>query len=100
MRPRAKAEERAPRRRALSLSEVVELLLKREGSDHSSVSLTRDAKGETKIEVTVRSSQGGEVNTPGEAAREAVRLYDVLRARYPLASGLTAAAPVDEGQRP
>jgi len=100
VRARSAIEPEGRRRRALSLSQVVELLLTRESQDHSSVSLTRNAKGETQIEVTVRSSGSGEINTAGEAAREAIRLYDVLRRRYPLANGLTTAAAVDEGSMP
>lgn len=95
-----RTSEGTARRRSLSLSDVVEMLLAREGGDHSSVDLTRNAKGETQISVTVRSSAGGEINTAGEAAREAVRIYDTLRRRYPMADGMTGAAPIAEGELP
>jgi hypothetical protein len=92
--------EGAPARRALTLSEVVERLLARGSSDHSSVTLSRNAKGDTQIEVVVRSSSEGAINTVGEAAREAVRLYDVLRARYPTADGFVGSYPTNEKSTP
>jgi hypothetical protein len=79
----------APRR--MSLSEIVELLLTKGGGEHSSVSLSRNAKGETQIEVTVRTGEGGEVTTARQAAAEAQTIYDQLRSAYPLASGTTGA---------
>lgn len=71
------------RPRRMSLSEVVELLLARGSSDHSSVSLTRNARGETQIEVTVRSGESGEVTNARDCARVAAELYDSLRDTYP-----------------
>lgn len=67
----------------LSLSEVTRLLLERGGSEHHSVTLTRNAKGETQIEVVVRASDGSPIATPGEAAAVAETVYDELRIRYP-----------------
>lgn len=78
----------APRR--LSLSEILELMLTRPASEHSSVSLTRNAKGETQIEVTVRTGDAGGTETAAEAAAEAQSIYDRLRATYPLANGSTS----------
>ena len=98
--PAPKPEPEAhERRRALTLSDVVERLLARSAADHHSVMLTRYARGETGIEIVVRASSDGEINTPREAAAEAVRLYDELRARYPLAGGLTSATPIDDTKR-
>lgn len=77
--------------RRLSLSEIVELLLSKGGGEHSSVSLTRNAKGETQIEVTVRTGDSGEITTAAQAAAEARTIYDRLRSAYPMASGNTGA---------
>lgn len=93
---RAKAAGRrtaeAPRR--MSLSEVLELLLTRGGSEHSAVTLSRNAKGETQIEVTVRTGDSGEVLTAADAADHAQTIYDGLRTSYPYgaaqAEGATA----------
>jgi hypothetical protein len=76
--------------RRLTLSQIVEILLQRSPRDHSSVSLTRNAKGETQIEVVVRTGDAGELLTVAEAEAEAAEVYDRLRARYPT-SGDTAA---------
>lgn len=72
------------RGKRLSLSEVVELLLARNSAERSSVSLARNAKGETQIEVTVRSGETGDVTTAHDCARVARELYDELRLEYPM----------------
>lgn len=71
----------APRR--MSLSQVVEALLARGSSEHSSVTLGRNSKGDTTIEVVVRTGDAGEVQTVEEATQVAKRVYDDLRAAYP-----------------
>lgn len=76
------AIEPAPKR--LSLSAILEILLQRGGGERSHVSLTRNAKGETQIDVTVRTSDDGSVSTAAEALAEAMRLYDLARAAYPM----------------
>jgi hypothetical protein len=68
----------------LTLSQIVEHLLQRGGSDRSSVSLTRNAKGATQIDVTVRTGNQDNATTVEEAAIRAVELYDGLRAHYPM----------------
>lgn len=73
--------------RRMTLSAIVEQLLQRGGSEHSSVELGRTAKGETTIGVTVRTSPDGEVQSVVEAVELAQRLYDQLRERYPMGSG-------------
>lgn len=75
-----------PKARRLSLSEVLELVLSRGTGDRSSVTLTRNAKGDTQIEVTVRTGDTGDVLTAADAAAEAQRLYDSLREAYPSAA--------------
>lgn len=82
---RAKPEtEGRPRR--LSLSQILELVLTR-SSDRSLVALTRNAKGETQIEVQVRTADSGEVATIEDAERKAREVYDRLRAEYPAREG-------------
>jgi hypothetical protein len=68
----------------LSLSTIVELLLQRGGGDRSSVTLARNAKGDTQIEVVVRTTDEGSVTTAADALEEAVRLYEAARERYPM----------------
>jgi hypothetical protein len=76
----------------MTLSRVVELLLERRAVERSSVTLSRNAKGETQIEVVVRTGDDESlVATTEDAEAVAQRVYDRLRARYPLASGHTTA---------
>jgi hypothetical protein len=75
------AAETTPAKR-MSLSQVVEHLLNRGSSQSSSVSLTRNAKGETQIEVVVRTDAGGDVSTIEDAETVAVKVYDRLRETY------------------
>lgn len=81
----------------MTLSKVLEALLAKREHGMSSVTLTRNAKGETQIEVVVRTSEDGAVTTIEEAEAVAVRTFDALRNRYPMRDGTTAgtgAAPV------
>ncbi len=68
----------------LSLSAIVELLLQRGGGERSSVTLSRNAKGDTQIEVVVRTSEEGPVLTAADALEEAGRLYAIARESYPM----------------
>jgi hypothetical protein len=74
----------------MTLSAVVERLLERGSSDRSSVTLTRNAKGETQIEVIVRASDV--LLSVNECELAACAVYERLRARYPLSTGYVAAA--------
>ena len=74
-------KDAAPKR--MTLSQVVEHLLNRGSSQSSSVSLTRNAKGETQIEVVVRTDDELDIRTPADAAEVAETVYDRLRTRYP-----------------
>jgi hypothetical protein len=57
--------------------------------DNASVSLSRNAKGETQMEVKASTTAGGAATL--DALLEAVvHNYDATRARYPMANGLTA----------
>lgn len=66
----------------MTLSQVVERLLERGGSQHSSVDLGLTAGGKVTIGVSVRTSPDGEATTIGEASELAQRLFDSLRTKY------------------
>lgn len=89
---RAGGAQDGARAQRLTLSQIVEKLLERGGGEHSSVTLSRNAKGETQIEVVVRTAEQGDVQTAADAATVAQQLYDTLRARYPMSSGFVGAS--------
>jgi hypothetical protein len=70
------------RGRRMTLSQVVERLLERGGSAHSSVDLGLSAGGKVTITVSIRTSPDGEATTPDDAAALAERLFDTLREKY------------------
>jgi hypothetical protein len=75
--------ERPPR---LTLSQIVEMqlhALARGGQDHSTVELSRNAKGDTQIRVSVRTGEG-DVETVEQARLRAQEQYDHLRDLYPI----------------
>lgn len=79
MNPKAETPKR------LTLSEIVDRLLTRPaGGSH--VSVSRNAKGDVQIDVSVRVLDEGEVTTLEAAKARAVELYDELAALYPLAA--------------
>lgn len=51
--------------------------------EHSTVRLARNARGDTQIEVSVRTGESGEVRTVEEAAHKAREVYDALALLYP-----------------
>ena len=62
-----------------------------DGHDSAAVTLSRNARGETQIEVTTRTSDRDEgARTVAAAAELALEEYDRMRARYPLANGTSA----------
>jgi hypothetical protein len=74
------------RPRRLTLSQIVEAqiaALAKVSGDHSTVKLSRNAKGDTQIEVSVRSGEGG-LETADDAAAKARELYDELARDYPM----------------
>lgn len=73
--------------RRMTLSQVVERLLERGGSQHSSVDLGLTAGGKITIGVSVRTSPDGEATTIGEASELAQELFDSLRTKYEPAAG-------------
>ena len=79
----------------LRASELVEQLLgalTRSRDEHSSVKLARNARGDTQIEVTVRSGESEGLDTIDAVAHEARRIYDWLRTQYP------DPKPIDDGE--
>jgi hypothetical protein len=73
--------------------DIIRMLLERGSSEHSSVTLARNSKGDTTIEVIVRTSDGGEAQSLAEAEALAQAVYDRLRSAYPFGS-----APANGGE--
>jgi hypothetical protein len=63
------------------------------GHDNATVSLSRNAKGETQVDVDVKTSGAGSVVTAEQAETKASEVYERLRGRYPLADGSVGAKP-------
>jgi hypothetical protein len=55
--------------------------------DDAAVKLTRNAKGETQIEVDVKTDASSSAATIDRAADKAETTYERLRRQYPLADG-------------
>jgi hypothetical protein len=55
--------------------------------DGATVSLTRNAKGDTQVDVDVRTAGAGEVVSAEQAETKASEVYERLTSRYPLADG-------------
>lgn len=72
--------------------DIIRMLLERGSSEHSSVTLARNSKGDTTIEVIVRTSDNGEATTIEDAEALALATYDRLRELYPFGT-----APTKEG---
>jgi len=73
--------------RRISQSEIVERLLhalSRGGSEHSSIELVRNAKGDVQIKVSVRTGEG-DLETVEQARAKAEEQFDHLRSLYPMA---------------
>lgn len=81
----------------MTLGRVIERLTERGASNTSSVTLARNAKGETQIEVVVRSDPEGMPATIEEAELVAGVVFDRLRARYPMLDGTVGAAGATAG---
>jgi hypothetical protein len=69
----------------MSMSEVIERLTERGRSDHSSVTLSRNSRGEVQPEVKVATSDA--LPTIEDAERVAVEVFDRIISRYPMANG-------------
>jgi hypothetical protein len=72
----------------LSLSDILTMTLQRGSGNQDSVSLTRNAKGETQIEVVARSRENETLRMVEQRARET---YERLRATFPLSTGYVGA---------
>ena len=96
--PDSPAGQAGERPRRLTQSEIIQQLLAKGSSEHHSISLSRNAKGETQIEVVIRSG-GDDAPTATDAEQLATGIYDRLRAKYPMASGYVGAQPA-EGTQP
>ncbi len=77
----------AERPKRLTLSQIVGLLLTRGAGERSAVALTRNASGETQIEVSIRTGDDGAIVTAEDAERKAVEVYERLRQKYPQRNG-------------
>lgn len=66
------------------LSAFVERATRLAPTEHSSVTLKTNAKGEVQIDVTVRTGETPDVVTVDDAAGKARVVFDLLRSVYPL----------------
>lgn len=66
------------------LSAFVEKSTRTGATEHSSVTLKTNARGEVQIDVTVRTGETPEVATVDDAAAKARVVFDLLRSMYPL----------------
>jgi hypothetical protein len=71
---------------------LLELYPPSEAPEDGSVTLTRNAKGETQIAVDVKTSPLG-APTVLDAEQQATEIYERERARFPLADGHVGAQP-------
>jgi hypothetical protein len=74
---------------------MIAQLLERGGGERSSVTLTRNAKGETQIEVIVRTDDET-LTTADDAMKKARELYEAACTAYPAGTGFVR----NEGQKP
>lgn len=65
---------------------IISMLTNRGGGEKSSVTLARNAKGETQIEVLIRTDDE-RMTTAAEVTAEARRIYDELCLAYPTGTG-------------
>lgn len=70
--------------RRMTLSQVVERLLDRGGSAHSSIDIGLTAGGKVTLGVSVRTSDDGDATTLAEAEQLAQETFDRLRTKYEL----------------
>jgi hypothetical protein len=75
------AVEERPRR--LTMSQIVELLLTRSPADHSTIRLSRNAKGDTQVDVSIRTGEPG-LETVEQARAKAEETYEHLCKLYPM----------------
>lgn len=76
--------------RSITRAEILRGLiaaLNKTGGEHSTVRLSRNAKGDTQIEVSVRTGDSPAIETAADASAEAVRIYTNLRELFPMNAG-------------
>lgn len=73
--------ESKPRR--VTQGEIIMALLTRGSAGGSSVTIARNAKGETQYEVVVRAGSEEGIETVGDALEAAQEVADALAKRYP-----------------
>lgn len=78
---------------------TITALLERGGGEHSSVVLTRNSKGDTQIEVTVRTDSYA-LPTADAAYAKACELYNAACEAYPPGNGASPPAPTPKGAKP
>jgi hypothetical protein len=66
------------------LSAFVEKQTRHAPTDHSSVTLKTNARGDVQIDVTVRTGETPDLVTVDDAAAKARTVFDLLRSLYPL----------------
>lgn len=80
----------------MTLGRALELALMRKAGASSTVTLSRNSKGETQVEVVVATGDGdGQPKTPLAASAEARRLYDELCSTYPRLDAATPPEPAE-----
>jgi len=86
VKPPAIESEVRPRRMTQGeiLAAFVDRMHRAGQTEHSSVTLKTNAKGDVQIDVTVRTGETPEVATVDDAAAKAKAVFDVLRALYPV----------------
>ena len=86
MKPPVVEPEVRPRRMTQGeiLAAFVDKMHRAGQTEHSSVTLKTNARGDVQIDVTVRTGETDDVATVDDAAAKARHVFDVLRALYPL----------------
>lgn len=90
----------AGRPKRLTLSDIVESLLaaqSKHGGERSAVKLTRNARGDTQIEVTVRTGDSTGIETVDDCMAEANRVYEALILVYPMGAARKPSKGQDDG---
>jgi hypothetical protein len=88
------------RPKRLTLSDIVESLLaaqSKHGGERSAVKLTRNARGDTQIEVIVRTGDSTGIETVDDCAAEANRVYEALSILYPMGAAVRASKGQNDG---
>lgn len=66
----------------ITTSEIIRRMLEKGSSEHSSVTLARNSKGDVQIEVIVRTGESEHVSTVEQAEQLATAVYDRLADKY------------------